>query len=320
MAKSVSFRKFTDGGDVVAFSSLKFRKVLDDIVRQKKEEGERCTKNELYELISEKACVSVEAVRKWQSGHNGVSDLKTVKDIAAALGINYGDLIVKGESKGERDMVQDFDPVSSNEKELLMQMHKLFTDYIYWFLGTEMHSYANEVLEKPWEEQERYVINLYRFLDSISLSVSKDAYKKLRVIITQLDQMFRTIPIYIAKPWMEINPRLSSDIFHEVLDSSAETIDEFLFDELSYDPEEMHHMLFEDMPEFKESYDKVTIKPEIKQKNDKGYYFLKLEESLPGMRDYYYETPLYSLVVRELSSTLTMVMEYYFPEYCGKER
>ena len=320
MAKSISFRKFTDGGDMIAFSSLKFRTELDNAVQSNKERGIGCTKEQLYEVIAEKANVSVEAVKKWRSGHNGVGDLQTIKNIASALNINYENIIVRGNDMESKTIEQNFEPASSGEKELIVQMYGLFIDYVYWFCGSDWHCYADTVLENPSDEQERYVRNMYHFLDRVAISLSKETYLKLRMIITHLDQLYLVQPKLYPQIWKELNPILDTTIFNYLLESDAKTLEDFLTEPINEggcdfeeDPQPLYHMLFEDLPEYKERY-LENLKPENESPINNSY-FNKLENSLPGERDFWLLVSTDTLISREVSFTLIKVMEHYFPQF-----
>ena len=316
MAKSMNFRTFSDGGDPVCFSSLKFRTEFDRFVNQEKEEGRKCTKESIFNIIAEKACVSVEAVKKWRLGHNGPSDLDTIKKVASVLKTDYHNLIVSGDNGENRTIERDFVPMSGEEKDLINQMYQLFVDYGYWFFGNES-CYADKVLENPMDEQQKYIINLYHFLDRIALSITRETYGNLRRIITQLDQIYSAYHGEMPALWVELNPLIGTEMFYALRTSDSEDIESFLTDECNENPQEILHMLFEDMPEYEKEY-----KKNLKDKRLKSY-FNRVENSLPGQRNWYFYYPLYTLISRELCNTLFLVMEYSFPRYIkenGKEK
>lgn len=308
MAKSINFRAFNDGGDLIYFSSLKFRTEVDNYVRNKKEKGEKCTREEVYSRIAEITFVSVDAVKKWRAGHNGPSDLDTIKKIAAILETDISNITIRGDNRETKEIEQDFTPMYKEEKDLINQMYQLFVDYGYWFFGTDI-CYADKVLEDPIGEQQKYIINLYHFLDRIALLISQETYFKLRRIITQLEQVYSTIPVGIPVLWIKLNPLLGTESLMELFESNEEDLSGFFCVENDGDPREVLHMLYEDMPEYEKEYKKFLNDKRIKNK------LQLLENSLPGQRNFYIDFPVYSLASRELCRTLYLVMEYFFPEY-----
>ncbi len=261
MAISLSFRTFQDGGDDVQFSSIQFRQVLDRIVRERKEKGEKCNLNNLYEEIADETAYSVDAIKNWRMGKNGVSDFQTIKKIASALHVDYKELIAPAEQPTQT-LQQDFEPVGTNEKDLVLQMYHLFVDFIYWFCGTYTTNYAMEVLEEPNKELHRYIFNLYHFLDRIILSVSPETYHSLRSTIAELNHI-ATSSMKIIYPdlWLELNPLLDTDVFTVPWEGWMESPEEVLS---AYNGDELDaffHMQLEDRP------DLMNMALEIKKRN-----------------------------------------------------
>ena len=246
-------------------------------------------------------------------GKNGVSDFQTIKKIASILHVDYKELIAPAEQPTQT-LQQDFEPVGTNEKDLVLQMYQLFVDFIYWFCGTDATNYAMEVLEEPPKELHRYIFNLYHFLDRIVLSVSQETYHNLRSTIAELEHI-ATSHIRIIYPalWVELNPLLDTDVFTVPWEGWMESPEEVLS---AYNGDELDaffHMQLEDRP------DLMNMALEIKKETptidqDTGLVtIIEREGYFPG------DMPTYQWIVRETTWTLSKVMRHRFPQFFPTE-
>ena len=317
MAISLSFRTFQDGEDDVQFSSIQFRQVLDRIVRERKEKGEKCNLNSLYEEIADETAYSVDAIINWRKGKNGVSDFQTIKKIASVLHIDYKELIVPAEQSAQ-SLQQNFEPVGTNEKGLVLQMYQLFVDFIYWFCGTDATNYAMEVLEEPPKELHRYIFNLYHFLDRIVLSVSQETYHNLRSTIAELEHIATSyIRIIYPALWVELNPLLDTDVFTVTWEGRWETAEDVLSaykedDDSRDELDSFFHMLLEDRSDLMNKA--LKLRKEDPACQDLSYAaIIEREGYFPG------DMPTYQWIVRETTWTLSKVMRHRFPQFFATE-
>ena len=309
MAKSINFRFFNDGNRDVQFSSICFRSELNEWKeRQRRADStKKATIEDGYVLISETANVSVDAVRNWYKGSNGPSDLQTVKKIASALEIDYTELIVASNSES-KSIEQDFTPTSNSEKELLMQIYKLFIDYVYWFVGNRTQSYASLTLEHPEAERQQYIWNLYHYLDQIALSITEETYKKLRKTIAELEYMVTGGGPYILTVpplWYDLNPYLTYFYFDFGGFEDMEELFEDVSDEENY---EILHTYTEDLPFLLDAY------KEYCKKNNNPLPENYIVEALMIDRAYDFPAP-YQLYTREVANTIKILMKHMFPKY-----
>ncbi len=314
MAKSLSFRSFNDGKSDIQFSSILFRAKLNEWKeRKRREDGRKRTNEDVYEVIADMAHVSTDAVKNWYKGSNGPSDLQTVKSIASALEINYEELVVAAATEPER-VEQDFTPAGTNEKDLIVQIYKLFIDYIYLFIGNRSYTYASTILENPNMEKRKYIWNLYHYLDQIALSIEDDTYKKLRRTISELEYMDSGAGPYIfmlPPLWYQINPYLEHFSFDV---GGFNDDDEQVFFESVEDNEEYEilHMYEEDLPFLVDGY------KEFCRKNNRPVPENYIVEALTIDRSASFQPP-YQLYTREVANTLTALMKHMFPQYFKNE-
>ena len=307
MAKSINFRSFNEGGEEVRFSSILFRQNIDGWIQKEKEKGNKINKEKAYEMIAEDVHISKEAVKKWYIGHNGPGDYQTVKQIASILGVDYKDIVVPAKEEPET-LEQDFAPVGHDEKELLLQIYKLFVDYIYWFVGVEDESQALIMLENPEKERHDYIFMLYHFLDQIALAISNDTYSKLRKLITYLEIIpcsYEDGYMWMPDQWIKLNPKLK--IFTRFLHSNGGSVENYLEEE---EYKDVFHLIDEDIEEYSED---LTI-----SKNH--YNYPNMTSALYYERNNWNDYPIYELVVRETANTLILVMRDLFPQYFGEEQ
>ena len=299
----MAVRKFYDDGRTVSFSCLKFRQQLNAYRERCGEKKDRVKVDTLCLLIAQNANVSTEAVKNWYKGKNGVSDFAIVKSIAEVLNIDYTELLV--EETVENHVVDQFDVSSTlgEEKELVKQVFGLLNDFIYLFMGDDcraLHLYAN-----PYAEMNKYIFNLYHFVDSIALSISEDTYSNLRKTITELYYILEcTRPgVNVPEEWLEVNNYLGSpefEMIYEYENNWQDLIEDYVEDDDAAD--NCFHMLFEDMPEL------ITKADVLREVNGKETTRIKvlLDEKYDAL------PPSGSLVVREFANTLIKIMKKRF--------
>ncbi len=296
MGKSKEFRSFIDDdGDVVRFSPIFFRRSIDSFISQKKESGEKYTKEKFYEDVAKALMYSIDAIKNWAKGANGPNDFDIIRKLARYMGIDYRDLLVDENDEPVTAIDGDkFKIESSNEKDIIMQMYELFVDYIYWFTGTGSEIKAFKLLENPLKEQYEYIVNLYYLLDKSALNVSEEVYYMLRRFITELDCIVHArmrYTVWLPQDWTEVNPFLSSKEFDVLLDPHMSEYGPNISGELDLNSalyschedetgeylvwdgfgDEMGHLLFEDLPYL---HDRAK---EIREETNKHNGFLDLE-------------------------------------------
>ncbi len=358
MGKSLEFRSYIDDdGDVVRFSSIKFRNCMSEYISTKrKETGQRYTQDKFREDVAEELKISPDAIKKWVSGANGPGDFGIIRKMADYMGIDYHDLLVDENDKPVTVIDKEkFNLESNDEKEIVLQMYKLFVDYIYWFTGSGWDSKANKLLENPMKDQFEYITNLFYLLDKSALNVSGEVYYNLRKIITELDQVFhaRMRPwLWLPKAWTDLNSFLLSEEFDALLqpdeyasgyNNSYPNFLDLLYDCYEKDEnegrlrgkgysDEIGHMLFEDMPDYHEmareirQSSKMTrsiIDPDTNEKKEieVGYYDYIFESRCPDLLVLMCDNVIIDdydftlLVCREYANTLIKLMKKRFPQY-----
>ena len=354
MAKSGKYRVFEDNGMAVRFSSQSFLEVLDREKKERRDQEIPRTLDSLYEEIAEALSVSIDAVKNWRKGSNGVSDFQTIKDIAKALNIDYRELIVPADTP-EKTIKLDFEPIGTDAKSLIIQLYQSLTDYIYWFVGTEYTCYAMTVLDDYLNEREKYTYHLYRLLDRMAFTISNDTYKELRKTITEVCCIAEKKRYYAPYPtlWVELNPRLGSADFNAIWQAEREETytnsDYDYTDDLPYrkdvtNPDNLLHMFLEDRPDLIDKAnmikngtavtphtffdDKVDMDEMCNIMSDKRglninqiagdnvmRYFGQPISAVIEHERYDLILPVYQIISREVSYTLIKVMRYRFPNF-----
>ncbi|MCR5486197.1 MAG: hypothetical protein K6F35_01565 [Lachnospiraceae bacterium] len=347
MAISTKFRSLKDGDSDVSFSSTRFHAAIRAWQKKKQEaEGRKVRIEDCYHEIADEIHVTADAVKNWDRGNNGVGDMDTLKEIAKIMETDYKNLIVD-KTDEPQTVEESFEPVGTTERDFLFQIYQFFVDYIYWFGGTLVDSYAKRVLFDPYREQEDYIWNLYHYLDRISLVVSDDTYMKLRKTITELENIITcerpSRDVVFPEAWKKANPILGSDDFELMCAGDCgDNIEDLLYCEDFECPEGLLHMLVEDMSDdfekshkiFQEAFEKEPVMEEggkIEKRLPQyiGSLPASFRDRLP-MRNFDSRVnflavklealgplPIYFYVVKEFADTLRRIMKQRFPKYFG---
>lgn len=311
MARSINFRSFNNDGDKVHFSSVKFRNELNRVKNERSSSGKKCTLEALCEEIAEGVSVSIESVKNWRKGSNGVGDLLTIKNIAKILNTDYTAL-VESDLNEEESIAQSFQPVGLSEKELVIQIYELGIDFLYWFAGVDGDSYAWRTLEKPFNEMDKYIFNMYHFLDRIAPHISNDTFMILRQTITEIYKLTNDYgsAFNIPEEWKRQNPILGIDDYETLWEIGAFKQTNEIVYELD-EPDSIFHMYLEDVPEDVKNAQTARIEAGKNDTSNKDRPYTQILESERSWLCY----DSYKIVVRELSYTLYLVMKNRFPNY-----
>ena len=130
---SENFRTLeTIDGIEYIFDCKKFRDEIRRMSRLLKKNGEVHSMEEYRENFAERIMVSISALKQWESGRNGVSDLERVKEIAANLYLNdYRKLLMpKFEPEEKENSVMMNKMVDEKEREVARLAFDKMVDYI----------------------------------------------------------------------------------------------------------------------------------------------------------------------------------------------
>lgn len=89
-----------DDGKVFVFSEEKLNQLISELVLSRKNQGKKCNKSIITAELAEKVNVSIDAVKNWSHGRNGVGDIETIKTIAQFFETEYHNLL---EAKSENE-------------------------------------------------------------------------------------------------------------------------------------------------------------------------------------------------------------------------
>ncbi len=328
MAISKSFRKiYDDDGKAYYFSTIAFKNSITRYCSDKRKADINMTQELLTADLSEKISKSTEAIRKWIKGENGPNDIEVVKDIAEFFDQDYKYFLVPSEKMRIPDKVIEIDASQHDEKGLVLEFHKMLSDFIYDYIGGDFRNvyverrYWDSLVGDIDEEINDYIFNAYKQLERIALEISTDTYNKLHRFITEC-KVFATVGYIEATPKMaslvKINPRwIKANPYLEKIADYSRCMD---FDE-------------ERFLNYKDSVD-ALIEPFKKEASGISFSFGVKEARRQfenpifdavdttklidenELHNYYFYEP-YEAVPMELAKTLTLLFKQDFPQYFG---
>lgn len=177
-----------DGVEYV-FNCNTFRDAIRRMSRLAKKNGVVGSVEAFREDFAEKIMVSSSALKQWESGRNGVSDLERVKEIARHLLMDdYHKLLMprsNGEEKENSVMMNRM--IDEKEREVARNIFEEMTEYIYSFeesWGFEDFNYAFE-----YSSSEEVMIAEH----NLDLNMKKIRFDLPKMIADNLADLFREI-------------------------------------------------------------------------------------------------------------------------------
>lgn len=167
-----------DGIEYV-FNYKKFRDEIRRISRLMKQKGSVSSVEEYREVFAEKIMVSVSALKQWETGRNGVSDLERVKEIAMHLYLpDYRKLLMpKSEPVEKENSVMMNRVIDEKEREVARRVFERMVDYIRLFCDTEgFADFSHNLLCKDGMDYYYYAEELQVEIDKMRFDLPQDIY------------------------------------------------------------------------------------------------------------------------------------------------
>ena len=157
----------TVGGIDYIFDCKTFRDELRRMSRISKQTGVSSSVEEYRENFADKINVSASALKQWESGRNGVSDLERVKEIAQHLFLDdYRKLLVPKSDKEEMEFcIMRNGEISDKERDVARELFGKFVDYISTYI--ESDGFKNFDLANHCSSDEELVKLSFRLENSI---------------------------------------------------------------------------------------------------------------------------------------------------------
>lgn len=198
------------------FSTISFSNLITTKYKELRVTDTPITKEQIRNELAEITCKSPEAVKKWERGDNGPSDIQVVKDIAKYFSVDFHVLLTTTDYSKGKAVPEIY---GTDEKSIVIQFYSILVDFIYDYVCTDNVCYAIKHLNQKLttEDTDGYVYDLYRQLDKVAFSISEKTYNKLHRIITECktlsDLGYPPVPylsmwVSINERWRTLNPRL----------------------------------------------------------------------------------------------------------------
>ena len=301
MAISKTYRAiYTECNQGYVFSPCAFSDLITAKYKASRFSDHPMTKERIREEISDITYKSPEAVKKWERGDNGPSDVQVVKDIAKYFDVDFHVLLMSSEQYTLNRHVPEIH--GSDEKSVIIQLYSVLVDFIYDYVGSNNTCYAIKQLGNSLttEDISGYIYDVYRQLDKVSFSISDNTYSKLHRIITECktlgDLGYPPVPyldlwVSINHRWRDLNPRLE-------LIGKYENVEDYWDAKEGFEPEEFEEL----MKPFRDEVGQMDVKINgVPTKDDFAFF------------------DSYQLVPMELVKTLKLLFKKEFPELLNEQ-
>lgn len=182
-----------DGIEYV-FNYKKFRDELRRMSRLMKQKGSVSSVEEYREAFAEKIMVSTSALKQWESGRNGVSDLERVKEIAMHLYLpDYRKLLMpKSEPVEKENSVMMNRIIDEKERDVARNVFERMVDYIKLFCDTDgFADFSVYSLCKDVTDYYHYEEELHADIDKMRFDLPKATYDAIVGLYSEIEDAGR---------------------------------------------------------------------------------------------------------------------------------
>lgn len=133
-----NFKRFQcDDGKEYFFNYKAFKTELKRAASLAKKEGLVTSIEAFKEGLAEEVAVSISAIKQWETGRNGVSDLERVKEIAAYLGLgNYMRLLTEQKCEDRKELQSMSKCYLEEERNMAREVFYGFAEVVKTFKDT----------------------------------------------------------------------------------------------------------------------------------------------------------------------------------------
>lgn len=151
--EQVSFKRLkAEDGKEYTFDSLAFKKELKRTAVASKKDGKVSSIEEFKEGLADKIAVSTAAIKQWESGRNGVSDIERVQEIAEYLGLeDYKTLLVEVKAEERKDDMTMTNYILEEERKTAREVFNGLVEVIKMYKDTGAYAYTDGSYGSPTE-------------------------------------------------------------------------------------------------------------------------------------------------------------------------
>lgn len=152
--EQVSFKRLkAEDGKEYTFDSFAFKKELKRTAVASKKNGNVSSIEEFKEGLADKIAVSTAAIKQWESGRNGVSDIERVQEIADYLGLeDYKDLLIEVKTEERKDDMTMINYILEEERRTAREVFNGFVEVIQMYKDSDAYAHVDGEYCTPTNE------------------------------------------------------------------------------------------------------------------------------------------------------------------------
>ena len=151
--EQVNFKRLkTEDGKEYTFNSLAFKKELKRTAVASKKDGKVTSIEAFKEGLADKIAVSTAAIKQWESGRNGVSDIERVQEIAEYLGLeDYKSLLIEVKTEEKKDDITMKNYILEEERKTAREVFNSLVEIIKMYKDSGAYAYTDGTYGTPTE-------------------------------------------------------------------------------------------------------------------------------------------------------------------------
>lgn len=170
------------------FNYVAFRSKLRKVAKKAVDSGDFEKQEDFREDFASKVSVSTSALKQWESGRNGVSDLDRVKDLALHLGLkNYKQLLTQKHNNNSEDNNMNNTLYITEERNAAREVFYAMIDVLKDFKDTEAYFDCSGAYGTPTEE------DIYLTQDKTEIAIKRARFDLPAKVFSELDSLFSEV-------------------------------------------------------------------------------------------------------------------------------
>lgn len=219
-----NFKRFQcDDGKEYFFNYKAFKTELKRAASLAKKEGLVTSIEAFKEGLAEEVAVSISAIKQWETGRNGVSDLERVKEIAAYLGLgNYMRLLTEQKCEDRKELQSMSKCYLEEERNMAREVFYGFAEVVKAFKDTEGYAACLGMYTIPTNEE------VLEINDRLELLLQKSRFDLGKEVWENLTYLFYEITSILPEEIKAENSFKRSMKIEEMADEFYEKVCDIL--------------------------------------------------------------------------------------------
>lgn len=178
----------TINGIEYIFNHVAFRTKLRKVAKKAVDSGDFEKQEDFREDFASKVSVSTSALKQWESGRNGVSDLDRVKDLALHLGLkNYKQLLTQKNDNNSEENNMNNNLYIAEEKNAAREVFYAMIDVLKDFKDTEAYADCSGENAIPSD------IDVFITQNKAEVAIKRARFDLPEKVFSELDSLFSEV-------------------------------------------------------------------------------------------------------------------------------